>query len=435
MKISTLVELCFSLFDAGLCIYFISRFNDAFLTPRKNKLLIPAIIVIFGFSVINDLLLSGFSVLGTVIFLALYIAYAMCVANKKYVRAIVSACIFEIVFVLLSSLLYFTISLFISNPEHLNQGSTEIIRYVYIITHKIALFVILKFILMAFKAENKMELRHGIISLVFSFTTILGLGATMYISSATGAEGVQMQAMVIAVAFTLCNIILYFLIYQIQKHQQGVYELKLLNEKMASAETRHKEITVIWEQARRLQHDMRLHLSVINEYLEKNELEKCKSYISELLPSISGTRRLTLAENPILDYLINSRLSLLADTEIVISGSIGNLADIKDVDLVCLVGNVLDNAIEAIARVKKGKKRIELLFLRQNANRIIICKNTIEKSVLAENKELKTTKTPSTEHGYGTKIVAKIVSDYGGMVDYFEEFNMFGVQIILPEPN
>ena len=430
MKLNTLIELCFSLFDAVIFLYFVSRFNDASISPRKNKLLIPALLVIFGFSIINDLLLSGFSVLGTVIFLVLYIAYAIGISSKKYVRAIVSACIFEVVFVLLSSILYFAIGLFIKDTDQLLQGSSDVIRYVYIIMHKIALFVVLKFILMAFKARNKMELKHGIIALIFSFTTILGLGATMHMSF--NAPSTQLQAMVIAIAFTLCNVILYLLIYQVQKHQQKEYELRLLNERVASTEARHKEITVIWEQARKLQHDMRLHLGIINEYLEKNEVERSKEYINELLPKIQGQRAFTFAENPILEYLINSRLSPLTDTEIVISGSIGDLSDIKDSDLLCLVGNILDNAVEAIARVKRDKKRIELLFLRQNSNRIIICKNTIEKSVLDENSELKTTKAPSSEHGYGTKIIAKIVSDYGGMVDYFEEFNMFGVQVILP---
>ena len=430
MKLNTLIELCFSLFDAVIFLYFVSRFNDASISPRKNKLLIPALLVIFGFSIINDLLLSGFSVLGTIIFLVLYIAYAIGISSKKYVRAIVSACIFEVVFVLLSSILYFAIGLFIKDTDQLLQGSSDVIRYVYIIMHKIALFVVLKFILMAFKARNKMELKHGIIALVFSFTTILGLGATMHMSF--NAPSTQLQAMVIAIAFTLCNVILYLLIYQVQKHQQKEYELRLLNERVASTEARHKEITVIWEQARKLQHDMRLHLGIINEYLEKNEVERSKEYINELLPKIKGQRAFTFAENPILEYLINSRLSPLTDTEIVISGSIGDLSDIKDSDLLCLVGNILDNAVEAIARVKRDKKRIELLFLRQNSNRIIICKNTIEKSVLDENRELKTTKAPSSEHGYGTKIIAKIVSDYGGMVDYFEEFNMFGVQVILP---
>lgn len=430
MKLNTLIELCFSLFDAVIFLYFVSRFNDASVSPRKNKLLIPALVVIFGFSIINDLLLSGFSVLGTVIFLVLYIAYAIGISNKKYVRAIVSACIFEIVFVLLSSVLYFAIGFFIKDTDQLLQGSSDVIRYVYIIMHKIALFVVLKFILMAFKSKSKMELKHGIIALIFSFTTILGLGATMHMSF--NVQKTQLQAMVIAIAFTLCNVILYLLIYQVQKHQQKEYELRLLNERVASTEARHKEITVIWEQARKLQHDMRLHLGIINEYLEKNEVERSKEYINELLPKIQGQRAFTFAENPILEYLINSRLSPLTDTEIVISGSIGDLSDIRDSDLLCLVGNILDNAVEAIRRIKRGKKRIELLFLRQNSNRIIICKNTIEKSVLAENSELKTTKSPSSEHGYGTKIIAKIASDYGGMVDYFEEFNMFGVQVILP---
>ncbi len=432
MKLNTLIELCFSLFDAVIFLYFVSCFNDASISPRKNKLLIPALVVIFGFSIINDLLLSGFSVLGTVIFLILYVAYAIGVSNKKYVRAIVSACIFEVVFVLLSSMLYFAIGFFIKNTDQLLQGSSNVIRYVYIIMHKIALFVVLKFILMAFKSRSKMELKHGIIALIFSLTTILGLGATMHMSF--NAEKTQLQAMVIAIAFTLCNVILYLLIYQVQKHQQKEYELRLLNEKVASTEARHKEITVIWEQARKLQHDMRLHLGIINEYLEKNEVERSKEYINELLPKIQGQRAFTFAENPILEYLINSRLSNLADTEIVISGSIGDLSDIKDSDLLCLLGNVLDNACEAVEKIRKPKsKRIELLFLRQNSNRIIICKNTIEKPVLEENKELITTKHPKDEHGYGTKIVSKIVSDYGGMVDYFEEFNMFGVQIILPE--
>jgi hypothetical protein len=49
------------------------------------------------------------------------------------------------------------------------------------------------------------------------------------------------------------------------------------------------------------------------------------------------------------------------------------------------------------------------------------------------NKELKTTKKSKDAHGFGTKIIAKIAADYHGMVDYFEDFNMFGVQVILPD--
>ena len=151
--------------------------------------------------------------------------------------------------------------------------------------------------------------------------------------------------------------------------------------------------------------------------------------VSFIMPIIS---KLIRSDNTILDYLINSKLCALKNTRVVISGSIGDLSDIRDADLACLMGNILDNAIEAVAQVEE--KRIELLFSKQNANRIIICKNTIKESVLENNRELRTTKRSGGSHGWGHQIVEKIVSDYHGMIDYFEEFGMFGVQIILPCP-
>lgn len=435
--IEYLIEFLISLFDAILCVYFISRFNRAPLHPRKNKLLIPAIAVIFVFSVINDLFLSGFNVLGTIIFLCLYISYALLVSKKRYIHALLSACIFEIAYVLLSSLLYLIITFVIKDYDQLAQGSVGVFRYVYIIMHKIVLFVVLKILLIAFNQESGTDARLGGVAFVFSFITILGLGSTMYLASIVEAIQIQTQAMIITLSFASANIILYVLIYQMQKYQQSKYELKLLQEKISFEEARHADAQAIWTNVRKMQHDMKQHLSVLSGYLDKGEVEACQKYIGALMPSTTGINSLIHSDNMILDYLINSKLGGLRNTKIIISGSIGDLSDIKDIDLVCLMGNALDNAIEAIQRLRGAKeKRIELLFMRQNSNRIIICKNTIEGSVLKDNSELKSTKdTRSESHGFGTKIMAKIVSDYNGIIDYFEEFNMFGVQIVLPDPS
>ena len=428
------IESLVSLFDAFLCVYFISKFNHASLSPKKNKFVLSAILVIFAFSIINDLFLKGFNVLGTIIFLTLYIIYALLIANKKYVRAIVSACAFEIVYILLSSILYLIISSLIKDYDQLVQGADGLFRYIYVLMHKIALFVVLKLILMAFKLDNTVERKQGIIAFVFSFVTILGLGSTMYIASTSTIKNIQIQAILIALSFAFCNVALYFLIYQMQKYQQSKYELKLLQDKIDFEESRHNDINNIWSNINKIQHDIKQHLTIISGYIEDNKTTECQKYIQELLPNVDGIGKIITSKNTILDYLINSKLTPLQDTEIVISGSIGDLSDIKESDLVCLIGNILDNAVEAIQNLEtKDNKRIELLFMKQNSNRIIICKNTVEKSVLQNNKELKTTKKSKSSHGYGTKIIAKIVSDYNGMVDYFEEFDMFGIQVILPE--
>ena len=429
-----LIEFGVSLFDAILCIYFISKFNHASFHPKKNIYIIPALIILFIFSVINDIFLQGFSVIGTIIFLSLYIAYALCISNKKRIRALLSACIFETALILTSTLVYLVISHIIKDYDLLIQGSNNLFRYIYLLIHKITLFIALKFILMAFKLDNTIETKHGMIAFLFSFSTILGLGSTMYLISTTDNDSIYIQISIITFSFIFANIALYMLIYQMQKYQKHKYELKLLQEKISFEEARHNDATVIWSNIRKVQHDMKHHLSIISGFLEDNNVEECKSYVEELIPHTNNIGNLINSDNTILDYLINSKLAPLENTQIVISGSIGDLSDIKELDFVCFLGNILDNAVEAVQKIKKtNERRIELLFLRQNSNRIIICKNTIEKSVLKTNKDLKSTKKNKESHGFGTKIIAKIVSDYGGMVDYFEEFNMFGVQVVLPE--
>ena len=427
---SLFLEPAISLFDSIMCVYFITKFNNV--PFRKNKFLIPAILIIFGFTLINDYFMSGFNTFATFIFLALYIVYALTVAKGHYIRAILSAFMFEIVFVLLSSLIYVAISMTIHNFDDALQGSGSAVRYIYMVIHKVSLFAVLKILLHVFKADHSLDLWNSVLTFLFSFVTIIGLGMTMHISATMDAGPIDFQILMITVAFIVVNLILYILIAQIQKLLQSRYKLRLLEEKMEFEKNRHNDATAIWTNIRKVQHDMKQHLNVISEQLENGDIEDCKKYLADLLPNVERMGKMIKSENKILDYIINSKLSNLKDTKIIISGSIGDLSDINELDLACLFGNMIDNAVEAIQTVEE--KQIELLFFRQNANRIIICKNTVNGSVLKSNRALKSTKKGGDSHGYGTQIIAKIVSDYHGMIDYFEEFNMFGVQIVLPDP-
>lgn len=428
--ISIIFENAMSLFDSIVGVFFITKFNHATSNLKKNKFLIPAILIIFAYTVFSDHFLSGFNILSTTIFLILYIGYGVIVSNKHYLRGVLSGIIFEIAIVLLSSLLYAIMTLVVVNIDELMQGSDATVRYIYVLIHKVALYAILKATLFIFKADRSIDLKNGILTFVFSLTTIFGLGTAIHMVSSS--NNIKNQVLIISVSFVVVNIILYVLIYQIQKLLQDKYELKLLEEKTAFEEARLNDVQVIWDDIKKIRHDIKQHLTVISVHLENGEIENCKKYISELMPDIDHIGNLITSDNKVIDYIINTKLGALKDTQVIISGSIGKLSDIKETDLACLLGNILDNAVEATRQAKE--KRIELFFMRQNSNRIIICKNTTEKPVLKDNKELFSTKHDGHSHGYGTKIIKKIVSDYNGIVEYFEDLDMFGVQILLPEP-
>ena len=175
------------------------------------------------------------------------------------------------------------------------------------------------------------------------------------------------------------------------------------------------------------------HFAILKGKLEEEDMESCKKYLSELNNTVENMGYLIKSGNSIIDYLINSKLSNLNNVKVLISGYVGNYSDIDEMDLACILGNVLDNAIEAQKKVT-AEKRIELHFLQKNTNRVIVCKNTIDESVLNNNSDLKSTKDSTEFHGLGHQIVESTVKKYDGMVNYYEDENntVFCVQIIIP---
>ena len=62
---------------------------------------------------------------------------------------------------------------------------------------------------------------------------------------------------------------------------------------------------------------------------------------------------------------------------------------------------------------------------------MIICRNTIDKSVLKDNKNLVSTKN-GPNHGLGHIIIDTIAAKYNGFVTYTEKDNLFCAQVTLP---
>ena len=422
-------ESLISLIDSILCIYFILKFNNS--SWKKSKFAIPAILLHFLITLVSDYFVPQFSLALSVVLLILAILYAISVCKKHYVRAIITACVYKMEFILLSSVIVTVLSQYMDFNE-LMYGSNSIGRYIFAVIHKVALFALSNLLAHVFNKNSRLEMKTGIYTLGISLLTILGLGTTMYITITPGGDPFSGNILIITVAFVLINILVYFLIWQVQKLQENKYELKLIQAKMKFDETRHNDISALWNETRKVQHDIKQHLAVIANQLEDGSIDECQKYVSDLLPTIERMGKLVKSDNAVLDYIINTKLGSLDDTHVHISNTIADLSDIRDADLACLMGNMLDNAIEATRAL--DDKRIELLFAMQNSNRIIICKNTIAESVLKTNKELASTKPNRDRHGLGHLIMEKVAKDYNGFVDYFEEDGMFGVEIILPLP-
>ena len=428
--ITTIVEILATVADTVMLVWFIPKFLGVSPKSKLWTLLIPVLQLAVQLSF--DWFMPGFSLLPMIIMLLLVFAFAVALSPKTVWWDALSAVAYVSLMMLVSSVLFSAFSFFINNIE-IMQGTNSIVRILYIVVAKLMLFSCYKLVLLLFKKEKGIEASNAILSLILTFGTAVALAALMKIAAAGDTDVVNAPIFIIAFVISLINVILYLFIYQIQKLQKSKYELMLINERSALDKKQSEDANAIWNNIRKVRHDLKNHFSVIKGYLERGETDACNDYINSIQQTVESMGTLIRSGNSVIDYMINSKLSNLEGVQILISGFVGNFNDITDSDMVCILGNILDNAVEALKNVS-GTKRLELYFSKIKQNRLIICKNSVSASVLESNKDLSSTKEIPEAHGLGHQIIDSTVKKYGGFVGYFEEDGMFGIQISIPEP-
>ena len=105
----------------------------------------------------------------------------------------------------------------------------------------------------------------------------------------------------------------------------------------------------------------------------------------------------------------------------------------EDMDISALFGNMLDNAIESVVKIKDRQKRLISLHVIQDKQFIRIrTENYCEENVQFQDGIPITTKKDKRFHGYGMKSMKKIVEKYGGSVMAGKANNWFELKILIP---
>ena len=120
-----------------------------------------------------------------------------------------------------------------------------------------------------------------------------------------------------------------------------------------------------------------------------------------------------ITENEGVNFILNSKLAVCGD-----KGIHGDLMIIGDVtkhdeyDLISLLGNLLDNAIEACAKCTDPTIKLEIKNYKDYLSITVI--NSTAEPVLKNNPELKTTKKDKELHGIGLSSIQSVVDKYSG---------------------
>ena len=105
---------------------------------------------------------------------------------------------------------------------------------------------------------------------------------------------------------------------------------------------------------------------------------------------------------------------------------------ITESEICVVLGNLLDNAIEAASMVKDEKRWIEIIIGQQNQMLFLKIRNNYLRELIIKKGEYQTTKQNKEAHGYGIKSIRYTIQKYGGAVNIKTENNWFEMKIIIP---
>ncbi|MCD2500639.1 MULTISPECIES: sensor histidine kinase [Clostridium] len=196
----------------------------------------------------------------------------------------------------------------------------------------------------------------------------------------------------------------------------------------------NKEIRTIYNEMTQWKHDWQNHINVAMYMLKEKRYEEAGKYLGEISNSINYDRKyksFITTNNNVLNAIINSKIIVAVDKNIDVKTSV-NITEpihIDDIDLCGLLGNLLDNAIEACERTKSNRF-INIKIITVKKNLIILIKNSMSGNIELIDNEYFSSKRKGLL-GRGIAQINKIVDEYNGVVTRKHDNYIFETKIVM----
>jgi len=221
-------------------------------------------------------------------------------------------------------------------------------------------------------------------------------------------------------------------------HLSRQYEME---KKIAQLETEKNELLLrdyrllkdTYAANARLFHDFHNHIEALHRYLVSDQAAEAVRYLEGLRTPIEAVTQSVWTGDEAADYLLSSRQALAASRQIQIRYYIEypRHTNIRSIDLVAILGNLLDNAFEAVEGTEGELRFVDLTIRRIHEMLIIKLVNGCQKAPVIAEGEVKTTKQDKELHGWGLKSIRTAAERYDGTVETEYENNRFCTVVTL----
>lgn len=391
-----------------LCIFFTKVFIDD-KQSFKPHLFIYALIISCIVLITNAVEL--FSYISGMINLAFLLITQFIIYRKKYATITLATIIYAFIISVIDFTVIQIFSLIINiKPEYLLEQQ-NIERCLCLIISKSILFLIIYFIYKYSKIKMFLSKKY---IFIISFISVILLTFNYYLikeNELTTNPEIQVLSATFFISSVLLISLIFGLILKISENynqKQNIALLELQNEMLIKTEQNTEQIFQLWRSSI---HDYKHKIFLLKYWIDNEDLKSLKNFVNNENTIFSQKLFYIKTGNDIIDALINTKQKLAEENNIIFSTniSIPSNCSVSDLDFICILGNLIDNALEACEN--QNQKYIDLTIKEINHLLIIKVINSY-KDMLP--KKFITTKKDKSLHGIGLENVKNLVKKYNG---------------------
>lgn len=419
--------MIFTTAAAHLIEFFIAYIFYSFVFRAKKKTLY---ILLVGFLLYSPALLLYFVFRSTVVNILAGTVFSFFFCKLFFVCKTKEA-IFSALF--LSAALmaseFISMSLFSTDTGNINSFLADINSFIVVAVFRSLLYLLM--ILPVGLVFRKTNIGKPPFFLFFFPIAAMVILYTLWLTASQAPRSPTVNLLMIAASFcVILSILLTYIFYgKTSRELTDLYNSLSENDRIKTDEAYYEILDRQNIQLKTLIHDEKNHLAAIKSLANNREVSE---YIDAVFGQIEENSLFGNTKNKILDLIIN-KYQYICESEHIrfyVSIKTANLQQLDKPDLIALLGNLLDNAVDA-AKQSKNKK-IDLSINKANGFDVLTCVNSCDRVPSRVGDELETTKTDTASHGLGVKSMKRIVKKYKGNFEwrYDDAANEFAVHIV-----
>ncbi len=331
--------------------------------------------------------------------------------------------------------LLFCISVF---PHMLQLGESYEMESLFLaIIAKILLFMVVLMIQRYLGTDSDTDLTdtEWLRFLVFPVFTI-GVIAAMITTSA-GAGNREKDSVLSVIAFCLAgmNGVVFSLIKDILKREQELGRAEVFRVQAKNQTRMYRSISDNFEKQKKKTHEFKNQMVCIEALVTQQKYDELHRYIRNICGSLSSETPAVQTNHVIVDAILNSKYQEMKKKNIIFIFQMDDLSGIlmQDEDIVVILSNLLNNAIEACGQCQE-QKMVKMKLIKEKHAVILSVRNTYAHKILYQDGVFQTTKEHETgEHGIGLKNITDTIIKYGGYYTIENNEKEFYFSAVIPQ--